>query len=163
MKTMEKERGILASISKTPFKDELFLQKNMPKELYDVVSLRNGKKVKWNSIPLDKKRAEDLARDVRKSGIPSVEMNSIEVVRVAVKTSVGRTDEEWKVEENFNNFKIVWDDKIKELEGELVQLLKAINRKNISDAFSTAERMRITLDQGLKRSGKYYEKWLYNR
>jgi len=53
--------------------------KKMTKELYDVFSLRNNKKVKWNKEPLLKAQAEDLMKDLKKSTIPSVDTNSIEM------------------------------------------------------------------------------------
>lgn len=47
---------------------------------YDVVSLRNNKKVIWNKKPLTKSEAEKMLNDLTKAKIPSVDMKSIEIV-----------------------------------------------------------------------------------
>lgn len=65
--------------------DHLRKSKSSTKEkLYNVFSLRDGKKVKWNSIPLSKGAAEVLAEQLKKANIPSVDIDSIDIIKVGV-------------------------------------------------------------------------------
>lgn len=51
-------------------------------DLYNLVSLRNGKKVVWNKKPLPLKEIEEMEEQLQKAKIPSVDLNSIDVVKV---------------------------------------------------------------------------------
>lgn len=52
------------------------------KELFNVVAKRNGKLVKFNKKPLNRSEAGDLAADVAKAKIPSVDRKTLDIIPI---------------------------------------------------------------------------------
>ena len=49
---------------------------------YDVYAKRNGKCVKFNKKPMFKKESEKMIGDLKKSKIPSVDIETVEMIKV---------------------------------------------------------------------------------
>lgn len=78
MDTLQKERDYLASL-------------NLREERkYNVISLRNGDKVIWNKTPLLEKDAIELTKKLKRAKIPSVDWDSIKVIKIGENKAVSK-------------------------------------------------------------------------
>lgn len=128
MKTLQKERDFLAGLSKTPFKDELFL--NNLHEKYNVTSLRNGKRVVWNKKPLEEKDAIEMVKQLERAKIPSVDINSIQMVVSPAKKSSAKAEVDNKKSDKRKSEAITWVNNIKD---ESTALLTEVQRMPVVD------------------------------
>jgi len=107
--------------------DQLRSKSSAKEDLYNLVSLRNGKKVVWNKKPLPLREIEKMEKQLQKAKIPSVDLNSIDVVKVGVnkaeiedKVEVDQKESDKKKRET-----LVW---INDIVGEAEGLLKEVQK-----------------------------------
>jgi len=75
-------QGVLVTAGRTDLAKELIISEV---KKYDVFSLRNKKRVKWNKKPMSEQEAKKIIKDLKKATIPSVDLKSIEMLEVRQK------------------------------------------------------------------------------
>lgn len=69
------------------------IQKLNEAKKFNVIAKRNGKMVTFNKKPMSAKEAGDLAAELNKAKIPSVDMKSIDIVPVNESIKLNEADE----------------------------------------------------------------------